>query len=192
MPVPMDIDGIMWGSERQGALSDSLGPHMTYRPVDPGNVTCFCGLLSEQSERARDQCGASPAGFLEVENSLARRGAANAPWTATTFNSGGSLLRYPELAAWEMLWTDSLRETYAAIYKTVKNGRSRRYRWAGTSGTTILSIRFTARNRTFMSSRNYSDFIKIVMYNNCGGEADGDVCRQYRLRHFMEISRNRA
>ena len=33
------------------------------------------------------------------------------------------LLRYPELAAWEMLWTDSLRETYAAIYKTVKTAK---------------------------------------------------------------------
>ncbi len=30
------------------------------------------------------------------------------------------MLRYPELLAWEMLWTDSLRETYAAIYKQVK------------------------------------------------------------------------
>ena len=33
------------------------------------------------------------------------------------------LLRYPELLAWEMLWTNSLRETYAAIYKTVKSAK---------------------------------------------------------------------
>ena len=33
------------------------------------------------------------------------------------------LLRYPELAAWEMLFTDSLRETYAALYKTAKAGK---------------------------------------------------------------------
>ena len=31
------------------------------------------------------------------------------------------MLRYPELLAWEMLWTDSLRETYAAIYSKVKS-----------------------------------------------------------------------
>ena len=30
------------------------------------------------------------------------------------------MLRYPELLAWEMLWTDSLRETYAAMYAKVK------------------------------------------------------------------------
>ena len=30
------------------------------------------------------------------------------------------MLRYPELLAWEMLWTDSLRDTYKAIYDSVK------------------------------------------------------------------------
>ena len=34
------------------------------------------------------------------------------------------MLRYPELLAWEMLWTESLRETYAAIYKQVKDAKS--------------------------------------------------------------------
>src|SRR5580698_4915676 len=37
-----DIDGIMWGSERQGALCDSLGATHDTPPIDPGNVTCFC------------------------------------------------------------------------------------------------------------------------------------------------------
>jgi hypothetical protein len=30
------------------------------------------------------------------------------------------MLRYPELLAWKMLWTDSLRETYVATYRKVK------------------------------------------------------------------------
>jgi len=37
-----DVDGIMWGAERQGALSDSLGATHDTPPIDPGNVTCFC------------------------------------------------------------------------------------------------------------------------------------------------------
>ena len=31
------------------------------------------------------------------------------------------MLRYPELLAWEQLWHDSLRETYAAIHAKVKS-----------------------------------------------------------------------
>ena len=34
------------------------------------------------------------------------------------------LLNYPEIAAWEMLWTDSLRDAYRAIYQTVKSAKS--------------------------------------------------------------------
>ena len=42
----------------------------------------------------------------------------------TTSNCWRLMLRYPELLAWEMLWTDSLRETYAAIYEQVKDAKS--------------------------------------------------------------------
>jgi hypothetical protein len=45
-----DIDGIMWGSERQGALSDSLGATHDTPPIDPGNVTCFCEFCQRKAK----------------------------------------------------------------------------------------------------------------------------------------------
>src|SRR5205814_4021384 len=45
-----DIDGIMWGSERQGALSDGLGATHDVPPVDPSNVTCFCGFCQSKAK----------------------------------------------------------------------------------------------------------------------------------------------
>jgi hypothetical protein len=78
-------------------------------------------------------------------------------------------LRYPELAAWEMLWTDSLRDTYAAIYKTVKTAKSTVpvgwHIWHNNSFNPIYRA-----EQDLHELSNYSDFIKIVMYNNCGGE----------------------
>ena len=56
-----DIDGIMWGSERQGALSDSLGATHDTPPIDPGNVTCFCEFCQRKAKGARHQCGARQA-----------------------------------------------------------------------------------------------------------------------------------
>jgi hypothetical protein len=44
-----DIDGIMWESERQGALSDSLGATHDRPPIDPGNVTCFCEFCQSKA-----------------------------------------------------------------------------------------------------------------------------------------------
>ena|SRR5438105_4211988 len=107
--------------------------------------------------------------FWSWKNSFARRGAASAPWTVTTFNSGASYLRYPELAAWEMFWTDSLRETYAAIYKTVKTAKPTVpvgwHIWHNNSFNPIYRA-----EQDLHELSNYSDFIKVVMYNNCGGE----------------------
>ncbi len=85
-----DIDGIMWGSERQGALSDSLGATHDTPPIDPGNVTCFCEFCQQESERARNQSRSRQAGISgtgKIRSFGAR--AASARRTATTFNSGG-------------------------------------------------------------------------------------------------------
>ena len=78
-------------------------------------------------------------------------------------------MRYPELAAWEMLWTDSLRETYAAIYKTVKTAKpSVPVGWHIWHNNSFNPIYRAEQDLHELS--NYSDFIKVVMYNNCGGE----------------------
>ena len=47
-----DIDGIMWGSERQGALSDSLGATHDTPPIDPGSVTCSASFVSAKPKTA--------------------------------------------------------------------------------------------------------------------------------------------
>jgi hypothetical protein len=78
-------------------------------------------------------------------------------------------LRYPELAAWEMLFTDSLRETYAAIYQTVKTIKPSVpvgwHIWHNISFNPIYRA-----EQDWQELSKYSDFIKVVMYNNCGGE----------------------
>jgi hypothetical protein len=78
-------------------------------------------------------------------------------------------LRYPELAAWEMLFTDGLRESYAAIYKTVKTAKPAVpvgwHIWHNNSFNPIYRA-----EQDLHELSNYSDFIKVVMYNNCGGE----------------------
>ena len=139
-------------------------------PVDPGNVTCFCEFCQSKAKERGINAERARQGFLELEKFVrAPRAAASARWTATTFSSGACLLRYPELAAWEMLWTDSLRETYAAIYKTVKTAKPTVpvgwHIWHNNSFNPIYRA-----EQDLHELSNYSDFIKVVMYNNCGGE----------------------
>ena len=111
-----EIDGIMWGSERQGAFSNMLGASHG----GGGGVTCFC----EFCERKARQRGIDPErakNGLRALGTLVQAGRqGKRPVDGYYVAVWRLMLRYPEMLAWEMLWTDSLRETYSAIYHKVK------------------------------------------------------------------------
>ena len=164
-----DVDGIMWGSERQGALSDSLGATHDTPPIDPGNVTCFCEFCQRKAKERGINPERARQGFLELEKFVRASRSGKRPSDGYYVQFWRILLRYPELAAWEMMFTDSLRETYAALYKTVKTANPALamgwHIWHNTSFNPIYRA-----EQDWQELSKYSDFIKVVMYNNCGGE----------------------
>jgi hypothetical protein len=164
-----EIDGIMWGSERQGALCDSLGATHDTPPIDPGEVTCFCTFCQAKARERGVNPERARQGFLELEKYVRAARGGTRPVDGYYSQFWRILLRYPELAAWEMLWTDSLRETYAAIYSTVKSARPEVpvgwHIWHNNSFNPIYRA-----EQDLQELSKYSDFIKVVMYNNCGGE----------------------
>ena len=113
-------------------------------------------------ERARQ-------GYLELEKSVRSARSGKRPVDGYYVQFWRLLLRYPELIALEMLWSDSLRETYAAIYKTVKTAKQTVpvgwHIWHNNSFNPIYRA-----EQDLHELSNYSDFIKVVMYNNVGGE----------------------
>ena len=200
-----EVDGIMWGSERQGALSDSLGATHDTPPIDPGNVTCFCQFCQAKAKEQGINPERAKAGFLELEKFVRASRSGKRPSDGYYVQFWRILLRYPELLAWEMLFTTSLRENYAAIYKTVKTARPAIpvgwHIWHNTSFNPIYRA-----EQDWNELSKYSDFIKVVMYSNCGGErmalyADnigstlyGDLTKQqlteftYEVMNFKERS----
>jgi hypothetical protein len=164
-----DVDGIMWGSERQGALCDSLGATHDTPPVDPGNVTCFCEFCYKKARARGINPERAKQGFLELEKFVRASRGGKRPSDGYFVEFWRILLRYPELAAWEMQFTDSLRETYAALYKTVKTAKPAiPVGWHIWHNNSFNPIYRAEQDWTELSK--YSDFIKVVMYNNCGGE----------------------
>ncbi len=200
-----EVDGIMWGSERQGALSDSLGATHDTPPIDPGNVTCFCEFCQAKAKEQGINPERAKAGFLELEKFVRASRSGKRPSDGYFVQFWRILLRYPELAAWEMFFTNSLRENYAAIYKTVKAARPTiPVGWHIWHNTSFNPIYRAEQDWNELSA--YSDFIKVVMYSNCGGErmalyADnigstlyGDLTKQqlteftYEVMNFKERS----
>ena len=164
-----EIDGIMWGSERQGAFANALGSAHGGAGRDPASVTCFCRFC-EQKARARGiNVQRARAGFKALAEFVTAARQSQRPTDGYHVTLWRLMLRYPELLAWETLWTDSLRETYAAIYQKVKSIKpSIGVGWHIWHNNSFSPIYRAEQDLEVLSP--YSDFLKMVMYHNCGGE----------------------
>ena len=69
-----EIDGIMWGSERQGAFSNALGASHGGGGGDAGRTTCFCQFCETQGQGSAASTRPAPEpGFQALDDLRARR-----------------------------------------------------------------------------------------------------------------------
>jgi hypothetical protein len=198
-----EIDGIMWGSERQGAFSNALGASHGGAGRDPDRVTCFCGYCEAKAKQRGVSAERAREGFRALASFVRSSRQGKRPVDGYYVGLWRLMLRYPELLGWEMLWTDSLRETYAAIHAKVKEVKPSVgvgwHIWHNNSFNPIYRA-----EQDLSEIAKYSDFLKMVMYHNCGGERMasyidsvsktiyGDVPKQelldfhYRVLNFSE------
>lgn len=164
-----DIDGVMWGSERQGAFSNMLGASHGGGRNDPGRVTCFCEFCQKRATAAGINVDRVKKGFQELEKFVRAARGGTRPTDGYYVTLWRLMLRYPEMLAWEMLWTDSLRDTYTAIYQTAKKAKANVgvgwHIWHNNSFNPIYRA-----EQDLQTIAPVSDFLKIVIYHNCGGE----------------------
>jgi hypothetical protein len=164
-----DIDGIMWGSERQGAFAQALGASHDPNPRNVGTVTCFCQHCERKARERGIDVARARAGFKALGDFTAAARANRRPVDGYYVTLWRLMLRHPELLAWETLWTDSLRETYAAIYNKVKSIKpSIGVGWHIWHNNSFSPIYRAEQDLAELSP--HSDFLKMVMYHNCGGE----------------------
>lgn len=168
------IDGIMWGSERQGAFFNMLGA--SHGRAEGGHVTCFC---EHCVARAREH-GINPQrareGFLALQKFVVAAQESRRPVDGYYVTLWRLMLRYPELLAWETLWTDSLRDTYAAMYTKARSvNPSLRIGWHIWHNNSFSPYYRAEQDLSVIAP--HSDFLKIVMYHNCAGE---------RMAHYID------
>jgi hypothetical protein len=163
-----EIDGIMWGSERQGPFSNALGASHGGGARDAGTVTCFCSFCEAKAKQRGINVERARAGYAALEKFVGQARKGVKPTDGYYVELWRLMLRYPELLAWEMLWTDSLRENYAAMYHKVKEVKpTLGIGWHIWHNNSFNPIYRAEQDLTELSK--YSDFLKIVIYHNCGG-----------------------
>lgn len=164
-----DVDGIMWGSERQGAFSNALNARAGSSPSSPMRVTCFCQYCQARARKQGIDPERARQGFLELAKFVDSSQKHQRPVDGYYVTLWRLMLNYPELLAWEMLWTQSLRDTYVAIYTKIKETKpSLQVGWHIWHTNSFNPIYRAEQDLQVIAP--HSDFLKIVIYNNCGGE----------------------
>jgi hypothetical protein len=162
-----DVDGIMWGSERQGPLNRAIGAnHGGFK--GPGAPTCFCSYCAQKGAERGINVERARQGLQALRHWV--RAAATEPRPSDGYfvTFWRLLLKYPEILAWEQFWTDNQHEVYGLIYGTTKAINPRLqvgfHIWHANSFSP-----FYRAEQDYSRLRQTADFLKIVLYNNCAG-----------------------
>jgi hypothetical protein len=162
-----DIDGLMWGSERQGPLHNAISARHGGK-ADPSRVTCFCALHQKAAKERGIDVKRAKQGFARLDEFIRAARTNHRPNDGYFVEFWRLLLDYPELLAWEKLWTDSEQAIYADIYHTAKKSRPGVqvgfHIWHANSFSP-----FYRAEQNYAEQAKTADFLKIVVYNNCGG-----------------------
>lgn len=160
-----DLDGIAWCSERPGPLTMLMqGP--TRQGL--GLVTCFCRYCKELGAERGVDWRRAQEGYRAVVTWNARVAAGDLPADGAFTSFWRLLLRYPELLSWQTLWTDSQHQMYRDIYGTVKAYRPEiQVGWHLYHN--ISFSPFYRADQDYGDIGHFSDFLKVVSYDNCAG-----------------------
>jgi hypothetical protein len=158
-----EIDGIMWCSERQGPLGQMLTSN-----GDASRVTCFCEFCQPKAKQRGISIDKVREGYTALAGFVREARANKRPVDGYYATFWRIILRYPEILAWEHFWNDSLRDLYSAIYAKVKSVKPDLevgwHIWHINSWSWLYRA-----EQDLQQLSSYSDYLKMVMYNNCAG-----------------------
>ncbi len=170
-----DIDGVLFFNERNGPLLNALGTSHA-QSISPDRVTCFC----EHHRKAAVEHGIDPdravRAYHKLDEYVQSALTGQRPTDGYFVEFWRLLVENPEIVAWDRLFDIGKHQVLGDVRAAVKAVR------AGLQvGFHIEHV--NSFNPIFRATRRYedlaekSDFLKVVVYNNCGGE---------RYAHFIE------
>ncbi|HZS53513.1 MAG TPA: hypothetical protein VFA65_03850 [Bryobacteraceae bacterium] len=181
-----DVDGMMWESERQGPLNNTVGAHFG-RISSRRSIYCFCPYCLAKGRSQGIDVERARSGYIALDQ-----------WVTETIgqprNIDGSfvslwrlLLEYPEIMEWEKLWFRSQEEVYGLIYGTVKEANPRAQVGWHIMHLIALSPLYRAE-QSYARLAHVSDYIKPSTYNNCGGPRFAQYIRNVQSTIFRDLT----
>ncbi len=162
-----DIGGLMWGSERQGGLLNTLSLSQS-SGQDPGKTTCFCEFCLKNGRDCGIDVERARRGFVEMEKFVRDNRSGKIPRDGYFTTFWRLLLNYPEVLAWENLWVTSRHEFQSAIYRKTKSvNPAMQVGWHVWQNASFSPFQRAEENLSDLVA--FSDFIRPALYNNVAG-----------------------
>jgi hypothetical protein len=135
---------------------------------DPGRTTCFCEFCQKKGRDRGIDVERARRGFDEVETFVRNSRAGQRPRDGYFTEFWRLLLNYPEVLAWENLWTTSRHELQAAIYRKVKSiNPALQVGWHVWHNVSFSPFQRAEENLADLAG--FADFIRPALYNNVAG-----------------------
>ena len=181
-----DVDGLMWGSERQGPVGNVLGTNHGGAGAG-GRVACFCQYCVEAAKKDGINVDRAREGYTRLTEWAAAlaRGAKPADGAFVTF--WRLLVKFPEILAWERLWNEALYDTYRDMHRLAKSiAPAKGIGWHVWHNNSFSP--FYRAEQDYADYAAYSDFLKVVIYNLCGGERLAQYVRGANRTLFADLT----
>src|SRR5262249_47661105 len=180
-----DVDGLMWGSERQGPLGNAIVANQGGNGAG-GGMPCFCQYCIAAGKAGGTEVERARAGYLEPSNwGSATRTARPADGAFVTF--WRLLTKYPEIVAWERLWNEALNDTYRDMYRLAHSiAPNRGIGWHVWHNNSFSP--FYRAQQDYAEVQRDSDFLKFVMYTLGGGARPAQSVRSVQRPVFADFT----
>jgi hypothetical protein len=181
-----DVDGLMWGSERQGPLGNVLVSNHGGAGAG-GRVACFCPYCIDAARKDGINVDRAKKGYAELMTWANAVRSQKKPVDGAFVTFWRLLVKYPEILAWERLWNDALNDTYRDMHKLAHEiAPAKGIGWHVWHNNSFSP--FYRAEQDYSEFSQYSDFLKVVMYNFCGGERLAQYVRSTQRSIFADFT----
>lgn len=180
-----DIDGILFFNERNGPLLSAVGASH-FQTIASSQVTCFCEHHRKEAKEHGIDMERAKEGYRKLDQFVQASLKDQRPSDGYYIEFQRLILEYPEIVAYDRLFDIGKHEVLDEVKKAVKGVRK------------DLQVGFhiehvNSFNPFFRATRSYkdlaekADFLKVVVYNNCGGERYANFIRNIGSTLFRDV-----
>jgi hypothetical protein len=183
-----DIGGILFFNERNGPLLNALGASHA-QSIASSRVTCFCDRHRRAAKDGGVDYERARQGYQKLDQFVQAALKGQRPSDGYFVEFWRLLTEWPEIIAWDRLFDATKHEVLAEVNAAVK-----RVRPGLQAGFHIEHV--NSFNPIFRATRSYADlatkadFLKVVVYNNCGGERYANFIRNVGATILRDVPKD--